>query len=771
MTTLAELLVKVKLDSAEIEKGLSGLQGKLQNIGSGLTSTGKSLTMGVTAPIIAGVATIGKLTNEAIGFEQQMNEVFTLMPGATKKSMGKMSADVLQFAKDMGVIPSEVAPALYQAISAGVPADNVFTFLETANKAAIGGVTDLETAVDGITTVVNSYGAEVMDAGKASDLMFTAVRLGKTTFGELSASLFNVLPSASSLGVSFEEVSAAMSTMTAQGVPTSVATTQMRQLLVELSKEGGKAAGVFQGLAGQSFKDFVAAGGDVSGALAIMTEHANSTGVGVNDLFGSVEAGNAALQLSGENAAMYNAHLGEMQTVVGATDAAFETMEQGVGRQMEKLRAEFAATMIEIGDKFLPVITETLIPIFREQVVPLLEKVAEWLKNVAEWFSNLSPEMQKTVLVAIAIAAALGPVLVVLGMLVSALSVLLSPIGLVVLAIIALIAIGVLLYKNWDKIKEKTVEIWDSVKNYFSQLWEQLKTFFGEWGPWLIAALMGPLGILAKLIYDNWDKIKAFAIEVWGAIKDYFVKNFNETKEFMTKIWESIKTFFSTTWESVKMTAQSVWDAIKAFFTGNFNATKTFIMGIWESIKTFLSAAWNTIKTTALSIWENIKNGVIGKATALKDGIVSTIETALAWIKKIPAQALQWGKDIIQGLINGIRNMAGNLMGALQGVVNSAISSVKSVLGIKSPSKLFKDIGENVVKGFEIGVDGNNVAPNLAGNLVGKALGSPSMLYTHGLATDGRNQTIIVELDGSIIAKAIADPFMDKVRIHSRSAI
>ena len=92
--------------------------------------------------------------------------------------------------------------------------------MRIASEAAIGGVTSLETAVDGITSVVNAYGEEAIGAQEASDLMFTAVKLGKTDFESLSAALFNIVPTAASMGVKFEEIAAAMAVMTAQGVPT-----------------------------------------------------------------------------------------------------------------------------------------------------------------------------------------------------------------------------------------------------------------------------------------------------------------------------------------------------------------------------------------------------------------------------------------------------------------------------------------------------------------------------------------------------------------------
>ena len=92
--------------------------------------------------------------------------------------MDEMRNQVLDVSGDMGRLPEEVIPALYQSLSAGVPTDNVFEFMDTAHKAALGGVTDLETAVDGITSVVNAYGSDVVSAANASDVMFTAVRLG-----------------------------------------------------------------------------------------------------------------------------------------------------------------------------------------------------------------------------------------------------------------------------------------------------------------------------------------------------------------------------------------------------------------------------------------------------------------------------------------------------------------------------------------------------------------------------------------------------------------
>ena len=363
-----KLLGIVSIDTSDANRSLDNITGKAEKSGSRLggifSKAGRAVGVGVAAgaataaTALAGIAIAG--TRAAIDFEAGMREVFTLLPQLSAESRDKMSADVQAFAAEAGVLPDEVVPALYQAISAGVPQDNVFEFLRVANAAAVGGVTDLETAVDGITSVVNAYGSDVISAAEASDLMFTAVKLGKTTFGELSASLFNVIPQASALGVEFGDVTAALAAMTAQGTPTSVATTQMRQLFVELSKAGGDASDTFTQLAGKTFKEFIASGGNVQTALQLMEKHAQDTGVGVNDLFGSVEAGNAALALTGKGTEAFGNALAEMGDSAGATQAAFETMQASNAQQMKKIRANIAVVLIQLGDQFLPILSKLL---------------------------------------------------------------------------------------------------------------------------------------------------------------------------------------------------------------------------------------------------------------------------------------------------------------------------------------------------------------------------------------------------------------------------
>lgn len=362
MLEVFRLFGTIRVDTKEAEGALEGVEAKGKQAAGALPEAfsavgGRILNAAGFASVTAAVLGIGRSgIRAAAEMERGMREVFTLLPGLSAQARDQMTADVQQVAAEMGVLPNEVIPALYQAISAGVPPDNVFEFLRVANQAAVGGVSDLTTAVDGLTSVVNAYGADAISATEASDLMFTAVRLGKTDFNQLSQSLFNVIPTASALGVEFGDVTAALAAMTAQGVPTSVATTQLRQMLVELSKEGSKTSDTFQRIAGKSFKQFVAEGGSVQGALQLLERHAQQTGVGVNDLFGSVEAGAAALTLTGKGTDAFTNALDEMGNSAGATEEAFGTMSESLDFAWKRIRAGTSVIITQFGEFLMPAV-------------------------------------------------------------------------------------------------------------------------------------------------------------------------------------------------------------------------------------------------------------------------------------------------------------------------------------------------------------------------------------------------------------------------------
>lgn len=378
------ILVKAKDDATKVLQGVGGAMGNAAKAGAAVAA-------GAIAGI--GVAAVGvgiKASTAFMDFQDSMNEVFTLLPGISASAMDEMEANTLKAAEGMGRLPNEVIPALYQALSAGVPEGNVFDFLDTAHKAALGGVTDIETAVDGMSSVVNAYGADVINAGQASDLMFTAVRLGKTTFGELSSSLSKVTPTAAAVGVGFENITAALATMTSQGTTTKMASTQLNSLLAELATGGTAVNDIFVELAGTGFQDFMDQGNDMQDVMILLSDYAEENGISFLDMFGSIDAAKAAMQLTGKGAESFAKNLDAMNNSAGATDAAFETMNKGLKRTWEVIQTKMVTNLIRLGDALSP-----LIEMVGNAMAGAVENLEAKLQQVLPYIQNVIFAFQK----------------------------------------------------------------------------------------------------------------------------------------------------------------------------------------------------------------------------------------------------------------------------------------------------------------------------------------------------------------------------------------
>ena len=538
---------------------------------------GSAVAKAMKATFFAGVAAIGKSVFDFGGFEKGMNEVFTLLPGISGAAMDEMSEQVKAFATEFRVLPTDVVPALYQSLSAGVPRDNVFEFLGRAQKLAKGGVTDLAVAVDGLSSVVNAYGADVIDAGKASDVMFTTVKLGKTTIAELSASLFQVIPTAAGVGTSFEDVSAALATLTLQGVPTSVATTQLRQLLVELSKAGSQTATVFEDVAGKTFPEFMASGGTLGEALDLLQGHADATGKSIADLFGSVEAAAAARSLAGPGADAYSAAFEQMQDSAGATDAAFKQMNRGLAATLDGIRARLAVTMLNIG----------------EAIAPTIGVLGEGLNLALELFGKLPGPMQ-------AVAVLLGTITA--GLFAFAKPIqngiaLFKQLGGVwkalaanpwVLVLAGLVLVTVAIVKNWSKVKAALSATWgwmrqagQSIASFFVTLWRGVGVAASAaWGTVTSAArgsvtavttVLHALGATVSAIFDGitvtistaWNTVASVTTATWGIVWGVVSTVGGSVVSFLTGIPNAVASAFSTLADVISAPFRRAFELVK----------------------------------------------------------------------------------------------------------------------------------------------------------------------------------------------------------------
>ena len=389
-----------------------------------------NLRKGLNLAGVAALAAAGASVKMASDFDKGMREVATLTPDVAK-NLDAIKQDVLDLSKSLGIDAVEATGALYQAISAGVPTDNAISFLEIASKAAIGGVTDTETAVDGLTTVMNSFASQNIGAQEAADIMFTTVKAGKTTFEELSRSLFQVAPLADATGVKFAEIAAAMATLTAQGVPTSVATTQLRGSIQSLIKPSDDLTAIFQEAGFETGELAVKQLGFVKASEVVVKATEGSVSE-MTKLLGSIEGVQGILGVTGASAEVFAKNVQGMADAGGAAEAAFQEMEKSTSRQFEKMTNKMKALSIELGMKLLPVINKLLVfvtnmhPVFEAAALavlgvtaalglmsialpPLIKSVGLLSKALKlMWIRALAP-------VVAAIAGLSAPVLIVIG--------------------------------------------------------------------------------------------------------------------------------------------------------------------------------------------------------------------------------------------------------------------------------------------------------------------------------------------------------------------
>lgn len=589
--------------SSKVSAAVDDINGKTERFAG---ANAKITAIGAAAIATIGVAAASTGTmavNEFRSFEKGMNEVFTLLPGISQDSMAEMTKQVKQFSKDFGALPEQVVPALYQALSAGVSKDNVFEFLEVTQKAAEGGVTQLKTAVDGISSVVNAYGSDVIGAAQASDLMFTAVRMGKTNFEQLSQSLFNVIPTASALGVQFGDVTAAMASMTAQGVPTSVATTQMRQLLVELSKAGGKPAQMFEQLSGKTFKDFIGSGGNVQQALQLMEKQAASMGMGVNDLFGSVEAGSAALSLTGKGTESFSNNLKEMAGSAGATEKAYQQMQNGVDDALGDLQATFKVTLLDMGAKMGPTISAIAnglndnMPAIQSTLGAVFEAIGTIIGFLVENIDVIGPAVAAAVLTiivpafitwattawttAMATYAAMSPMI---------------PLVLTLGAVVALMALA--WRNNFMGIKDVTNTVAKFVINIF--------------------------GVVTARVIAAWSLVGPFIMTGLQFLYNSFVTYFDLIRGVVSLVFSTIGAIINTAFGFVLGLVVGLFQIMTGDFDGGAATIIQTVSDLIENIKTLFS----NLIAGAIQIGSNFAQGIVQGFTGLIGGIADAAQNA-----------------------------------------------------------------------------------------------------------------------------------------------
>lgn len=334
------------LNTTNYTQGLKGMQNQTQGATNKIDSAFGKMTKSINAATIAkgamaaaAIYVANKLrvtTKEVMAYQKQLGMVNTLLK-VSRDELNKYGDEFERLSLKTGASKIEIADAAYQALSSGVGKRDLITFLETASKTAIAGQATVEQSVGTITSIINAYKMEMSEAGKVADWLLTIQNEGVTTVRELGDQLGDVTSISAALGVSLNDVGGAIAQMTVNGNNTAKTITMLKSMLSELSKEGQMAADNFKKISGQSFTEFITNGGTLQEAMIKMEEYAKKSNKSVVDLFSSVEAGSAALNLTGINAENFANKLDKVASSSGELETAYRTATDNIQSEWEKL--------------------------------------------------------------------------------------------------------------------------------------------------------------------------------------------------------------------------------------------------------------------------------------------------------------------------------------------------------------------------------------------------------------------------------------------------
>lgn len=374
--------------------GLNDMRDGVDKIGDSAISTGDLIRANlISDTVMSGLKQIAgalKSAGEqsiqtAMSNETAFAKASTLLKG---DDLEKYFEGLIDISNRTGVAFADLAESMYSALSAGVPQDNVLSFVEDTVNLSKGGFTQTATAIDIVTTALNAYQMEMTEAAHVQDVLITTQNLGKTTVDELASNMGKLIPTANGVNVAFDQLGAMYATVTANGVATAETTTYLNSMINELGASGSTAEKAMMeatkgtDMAGKKFSEISAMGYDVTDVLSLMDDYAQSTGKSLSDMFSSSEGAKAASILL-SNMESYKENIVAMEQSAGAASTAAETMMNTTAEKVQVAKNQIDNLVNTVAESLLPVIGETAQEISDAASAGDLKETAEQIGNFA----------------------------------------------------------------------------------------------------------------------------------------------------------------------------------------------------------------------------------------------------------------------------------------------------------------------------------------------------------------------------------------------------
>jgi len=532
---------KANISMANVTKTLDKTGRNMYYFG---TAAGRFLTLPLA---LAGVAAF----KAAKDFESSMQKIVGLV-GVAQTQVNEWRQELLKLGPEIGKSPKELAEALYFITSSGFKGAEAMTILTESAKAAASGLGEAKDIADLATSAMSAYKSSGLTASRVMDVLTAAVREGKGEASEYAKQMGDVIPIASKMGVSFDQVASAMSAVSLTGTGVAEASTQIKRILISLLKVTPQAEKALNdmGTSGQEMRDIFRNQGMLEGLIKL-NKLFNKFGEDmVGKVFPNVRALLPVLSLTGDrlndNIKLFKA----VDESLGSAKTAYEVTANTIERKYNKALASAQSSMITFGMAL------------KGPIASFLEGFSNKIQSLTNWFSNLTKYQQEWVFQIGVTVAAISPLTIALGLMMRGLSGIaaivtwLSANPIVIAGAIAATAIAMAAHliiitntnKELQTYSEKLEDLGGSTKSFTDMLNKETAQ---------ISLLFSTL----KVSNNSLNVRKAYVDEINKKYKDYLPNllsektTLNEINEIEAKLIDNIRARMAAQFESKKITA------------------------------------------------------------------------------------------------------------------------------------------------------------------------------------------------------------------------